>query len=120
MFDVYLGGSPEKNWRNEFKAKISTDISICDSLEKTEQFVDCAVAAFYVDSKSTDASICLELGTLNGNGKQIIVCLDGRTKNIKQIENFCEQYGIPICASLDDLILTVEEFLGELELLNEK
>lgn len=136
MWDVYLGGVSDVAWRDEFKSKISQDITIFDpylkdykSLKvtgKTNQFAkelevqdDCAIAIFYMNSKWRGTSTLLEIGTAVGGGKQVIVCLDGKVKGTKQIQKFCEYHGIPICKSIDELVLTIEEYIGELELLNE-
>lgn len=132
MYDVYLGGVATPEWRKEFKAQISPDISVFDpyvetfakydAQDKSEQiarefcFIDESdIIVFYFDSK-TAKSARLQLGDAIGNDKQVIVCLDGKVPGKTFIKRYCEFRGIILVESMEDLISTVEECSAELEL----
>lgn len=137
MWDVYLGGVSDKKWRETFKKNISSEIKIFDPYLKSynklnnhakhNQFSkelciqeDCAIAVFYLNPSWDGTSTLLELGMSIGNGKQVMVCLDGKVKGSEQIEQYCNFYGVPVCKNLEELVLLVEEFINELEMLDEK
>lgn len=132
MYDVYLGGVTTPEWRKEFKAHISSDISVFDPYvetfkkydkrSKAEQIArefcfmeECNIIVFYFDSK-TAKSARLQLGDAVGNDKQTIVCLNGRVPGKTFIKRYCEFRGIILVESIEDLISTVEEYAAELEL----
>lgn len=135
MWDIYLGGMcNDSKWKSDLKNKISKDIKIYDPQlddykklnpeQKTNQMAkevqvqqNCAIVIFYMNSGWKGTSTLLELGTAVGSGKQVIVCMDGKVKGSKQIEKYCEYHGINVCNSIDDLVLTIEEFIGELSIL---
>lgn len=132
MWDVYLAGVSDRAWRETFKKTISEDIKVFDPVvdgynelnedgkanqvarEMTAMEENCALVAFYFDSSWNGQSSMLELGNAVGRGKQVIVCLEGKVKGANKIQRFCEMQGVIIVSSLDELITTVEEYLGEL------
>ncbi len=132
MYDVYLGGVTTPEWRKEFKAQVSSDISIFDPYvetfakynkrDKAEQiarefyFMDeCDVIIFYLNSKAAK-SARLQLGDAVGHNKQVIVCLDGSVPGKTFVKRYCEFRGIILVESMEDLVSTAEECAAELEL----
>ncbi len=132
MYDVYLGGVTTPEWREEFKSRISSDISVFDpyvkeynkfdDTEKSEQIArelyctdKCRMVVFYLDD-SEGKSIRLQIGDAVGREKQVIVCLQGKARGAAYIKRYCEYRGILLAESLDDLIRTIEEYSAELEL----
>lgn len=132
MYDVYLGGVTAPEWRKEFRAHVSSDISIFDPYietfakydkhDKAEQIArefhfmeECDIIVFYFDSK-TAKSARLQLGDAVGHDKQVIVCLDGKVPGKTYIKRYCEFRGIIMVDSVEDLVATVEECAAEVEL----
>lgn len=137
MWDVYLGGLSNRDWRSKFKNEISQDIAIFDPMvENYEAFNEnaranevarqlsamqekCAVLVFYLNSEWNGHSTLLEIGDAVGRGAQVIVCLDGVVKDEEKIRRYCEFHGVLTVSSLDDLITTVEEYMAELSMVIE-
>ena len=132
MYDVYLGGVASPEWRKDFAAQISSDITVFDpyvqdfskykSKDKAEQvarefyFMDHSnILVFYFNEKS-GKSARLQLGDAVGHGKQVVVCLDGKVKGKTFIKRYCHYRGILMTESLEDLVSMVEECSAELEL----
>lgn len=131
-YDVYLGGIVSKKWRDEFKKNIDADISVFDPRlnkfstknlpDKSEQlarefyFMDiCQIIVFYFN-QSSSKSTRVQLGDCVGSKKQVIVCLDGEVPGKAYLELYCEYRGIPVTKTLEELVVTVEEYLAQLEL----
>ncbi len=132
MYDVYLGGVTTPEWREEFKSRISSDISVfdpyipeyqnLDDSGKSEQIArelyftdECKMVIFYID-ESECKSVRLQIGDAVGHDKQVIVCLQGEARGAAYIKRYCEYRGVLLAESLDELIRTVEEYSAELEL----
>lgn len=133
MYDVYLGGVTTPEWRNEFKSQVSSDISVFDPFieefkkfkkhDKVEQIArefyfmeQCDVIVFYLNSTSVAKSVRLQIGDTVGNGKQVIVCLEGKVRGKTYLKQYAEYRGVLLVDSLEELVATVEECAAELEL----
>ena len=142
MWDVYLGGLAENDWRENFKSKIGTDVGIFDPMvdgfdryddseranqtarEFTHMQDQCALVVFYFKKNWLGINSLLQLGDSVGRGKQVFVCIDGsngkpETLDEEKIRNYCDYTGAPVLTSLNDLVMTVEEYLAELEMCGE-
>jgi len=134
MFDVYLGGYADIIWRGEFKGKISRDISIFDPFETTyltfdenekanqiakelEYIENSEVIVFYMCPEWNSLYSMTQLGDAVGQGKQVVVCLEGDVESEEKIRRYCEYKGIPIVENIDDLVENVEECIGQMEML---
>ena len=132
-YDVYLGGVMTSEWREEFKAQISSDISVFDPYcekfnvfteeDKAEQiarelyFIEqCSIVIFYLDSSQTSKSVRLQIGDAVGHDKQVIVCLDNGVDGASYIKHYCEYRGVILDNSVEELVSTVEEYTAEVEL----
>ncbi len=135
MCDVYLGGISCKEWRRSLKNEISQDISIFDptvegyddydEFEKSDhaakelfQIERCDVIVFYLNEQWDGASTLLELGDSVALDKQVVVCLDGDVKGQEKIKRYCEYRGVFVVNSLDELIVTIEEYIAQIDLCN--
>ena len=131
MYDVYLGGQTTEEWREKFKDQISSDISIFDPLckefntsdinEKSEQIArefyfmeQCNLLIFYLNTIELSKSSRLQIGDAVGHELQVIVCLDGDVEGAEYIRKYCEYRGVVTTNSIEDLVLTVEEYAAEL------
>ncbi len=131
MYDVYLGGQTTEEWREKFENQISSDISIFDPLckefntsdinEKSEQIArefyfmeQCNLLVFYLNTIELSKSSRLQIGDAVGHELQVIVCLDGDVEGAEYIRKYCEYRGVVTTNSIEDLVLTVEEYAAEL------
>lgn len=132
-YDVCLCGLEDVAWRNEFKEKISSDISVLDTFEKKVNrrsgkelaatiarqiglVSECNIIVFYFNEKWNGMHGLIDLGDCIGQQKPIIVCLDGKVKNEHEMRRYCEFRGIQMVDNLDELITEVEEYAGQIEL----
>ena len=134
MFDVYLGGYANTEWREEFKSQIARDITIFDPYDKEydtfdaeakanhiakelEHIEQSEIVVFYMCKHWNSLYSMMQLGEAIGRGKQIIACIAEETEEIEKIERYCEYRGIPIVNNVDDLVANVEECIGQAEML---
>ena len=124
---VYLGGTSDSWWKEEFKSQISTDIKIIDpiivdydkisTMQKVENIAQklshimssCEIAVFYLDQNYSHSTL-LEIGECVGRNKQTIVCM---TVDDFEIKSYCEFHGIVTVNSLSDLIVATEEMVAQ-------
>lgn len=133
LYDVYLDGSFNPAWRNQFCDNLSDDIKICDLFEesydqldavgkanliaKELQFIEQSqVVVFYLHPEWKSHFTMLKLGDAVGRGKQVIVCIEGAIESEEKIRRYCEYRGVVIVETLDDLITVTEEYIGQIEL----
>lgn len=133
MYDVYLGGVSSPEWTEQFKSQIDNDISVfnpyIDDYENLNEFQTANQVAkelifmersdiivFYFNEEHKGISALLELGDCVGKGKMVIVCLLGDVDGKDKIKRYCDFRGVIICETLEDLVLTVEEYIAEVEL----
>ena len=136
-WDVYLGGLAERAWRETFKNEVSADISIFDPLVEDYDELDdaevtdlaakeliymqenCAIIVFYLNEEWQGTSSLIEIGDAVGRGSQVTVCIEGKVTGAEKIRRYCEFHGVPMAADVQDLITTVESYIGELALCSE-
>lgn len=133
MYDVYLGGYTDTGWRNSFCDSLSEDISVFDPIvegyedfditqkanqvaQELEMIETSSVVVFYLHENWKSYFSMLELGDAVGRGKQVIVCIDTPIDSEEKIRRYCEYRGMIIVSSLDELVTTVEECIGQMEL----
>lgn len=132
MYDIYLAGSINSEWRNFFKGSISDGVKIFDpsvanfSELLPEQKDDCAakeftimeeqscIVVFYFDKNWNGHTSLLELGNIVGKGKQVFICIEDGVVAKDKILNFCDFHGVYSTSSLEDLIATVGQYFYEL------
>ncbi len=133
-YDIYLGGVARREWREEFKSNVSTDLGIFDPI--VENYADLSdaeisevaakeffhiengnmVIIFYLDDKWNGTTSLLEIGDAVGRGKQVIVCLDGEVTGEEKIRRYCEFRGVLITDSMENLVTSAETCLSEIDL----
>lgn len=133
MYDVYLGGVSSPDWIETFKSQIDKDISVfspyiedyenlnefqlSNQIAKELIFMERSdIIVFYFNEGHKGISSLLELGDCVGRGKMVIVCLDGVNGSKKQIKKYCDFRGVIVADTIEDLVLTVEEYIAEVEL----
>jgi len=137
MFDVYLGGVSDSNWRETFKKQIGDEVTIFDPMvedyhkfdehEKADQSAKelihlqekCSIIIFYINSSWKGTSLLLEIGESIGQEEQVILCLDGEVEGKSKIERYCNFHGVLMTNTIEDLVITVEECLAQTELCSE-
>lgn len=135
MFDVFLGGTAEGQWRDEFKSGVSSDISIfdpkdCDTLDELVadttarelyHLEECNTLAFNL-LKNEPWKVVELLPTMImmtdsiGRGLQVIVCYDDQDKDFSYLKLYFEFNGVHTVNSLEDLITSIEENVAQLEM----
>lgn len=130
MYDIFIGGVDSADWRNEFKSRISADVSIIESVRRNSietDFVEkiaedinrirnSLVSVFYIcDCVSQEdlIKIAIELSESINKNKQIILCNESHPT---WIDYYCEYHGACIVYSLEDMIMASEECLAQIEL----
>ena len=134
MYDVYLGGVVDNSWIQKFKEQISNDISVFDpQIDGYDDFSDgelanqvakemsymeneCNIIVFYLNNCYEGVASLLELGDCVGRDKSVIVCLEGEVLGETKIRRYCEFRGVIVTNTIEDLVTTVEEYLGQIEL----
>jgi len=133
MFDIYLTGYTNTEWRTEFKNRIARDITVFDPIDpkydsfnasqkanqvakELKNIEDSEVVLFYLCREWDSAYSMLKLGDAVGRGKQVIVLIDADTKSAEKITWYCEYRGVLVVNNMDDLIENVEEYLAQADL----
>ncbi len=133
MFDIYLAGYANTEWRNEFKDRIARDITIFDPLdpkyssfdesEKANQIAkelelieDSELIVFYLCPEWQSYYSMLTLGDAVGRGKQVIVLIKEGTESIEKITRYCEYRGVLIVDNIDEIVENAEEFIAQSDL----
>ncbi len=134
MYEVYLGGVVDNSWIQKFKEQVSNDISVFDpQIDGYDDFSDeelanqvakemaymeneCNIIVFYLNDIYEGVASLLELGDCVGRDKSVIVCLEGQVLGETKIRRYCEFRGVIVTNTIEDLVTTVEEYLGQIEL----
>lgn len=137
MFDVFLGGTAQDDWRREFKSAISSDITIFDpadfDCDKSNESIanltarelyhleECETIVFYLlrDTPWTVIELVPIMAMMTesvGRGLQVIVCRDEKDEDLSYLKLYFEFHGIHAVDSLEELITSVEENVAQVEL----
>ena len=133
LYDVYLAGYSDANWRDTFVSQLDSDINVYDPIVHNYKELDTAEKAdlvaremetieqsdlivFYFCKEWQSYFSVLQLGDAVGRGKQVIVCIADKIESEEKIRRYCEYRGIIVVENLDDLVSTTEEYLAEVEL----
>jgi len=132
--DVYLAGYADTKWREEFKNTIAMDIEVFDPFDKkyneftssekanhiAKEFTyveQSEVVVFYFCPEWNSCYSILQLGDAVGRGKSVIVCLIPGTDSEEKLRRYCEFRGVLIVNNIEDLVVNTEEYLSQLEIL---
>ncbi len=134
MYDVYLGGVVDDFWMREFREQISNDISVFDpqvdgyedlsegelanqvAKEMIHMEDECNIIVFYLNDHYEGVASLLEIGDCVGRGKPVIVCLNQDVWGWEKIRRYCGFRGVIVVETIEDLVRSVEEYLGQIEL----
>ena len=133
MFDVYLTGYANTEWRTEFKDRIARDVTVFDPFDpkyqtfndtekanqvakELENIENSEVVIFYLCREWDSAYSMLKLGDAVGRGKQVIVLVEEDTKSVDKITRYCEYRGVLVVTNMEDLVENVEECLAQADM----
>lgn len=133
MIDVFLGGSSGKGWRDEFKSRIGSDITIFDpedhdcgcevnaTARDLYHLGECETIVFnllrdYIWTISEIVHIMAMMADSVGRGLQVIVCYDDKVEAWSYLKLYFEFHGVHTVSSLEDLITSAEENVAQVEL----
>lgn len=133
MYDVYLGGHADTEWRNTFRKLLSSDISVFDPIVDNYHKLDCEakanlvaqeleaiakskVVVFYLSENWQSYFSMIQLGDAVGRGKNVVVCIDSKIESEEKILRYCEFRGVWLVNSIDEMVTATEQFIGQLEL----
>lgn len=134
MYDVYLSGYSDTQWREEFKNRIAREVTIFDPIDpkyssfnasekanhiakELENIEDCDIIVFYLCREWNSLYSMLQLGDSVGHGKQVAVLIEPGTESEEKITRYCEYNGVLLVDNMDDLVENVEEYLAQADLL---
>ncbi len=137
MYDVFLGGTTEKKWRDEFKSTIRSDVSVFDPEDYECDHSDSSVAngiareLYHLEECNTLVfnllrddpwtvkailPIMVMIADSIGRGLQVIVCYDDQNEDLDYLDRYFEYQGVHVVHNLEDLVTSIEETVAQMEL----
>lgn len=125
-YDIYLAGTMQAKWREEFKNSLTGSFKIFDPMvdnhnhlndhELEEQVAkefcvihDCNVIVFYFSDDWNGSTALMEMGECIGAQKQVVVGIEEGCKSEESIRKYCEYRGVLVTSNIAELASTAQD-----------